>query len=107
MLLPYLNTLNNEKRIVLASASTMRRQILTQAGLTSFTISPSGFAEDLPKSDFPNSIAYVIKTSEHKLHDKVKEFKEAIATSQEGAEESKFERADIVIASDTIISFQD
>ena len=54
----------------------MRRQILQQAGLTNFIVSPSGFAEDLPKSDFATSIDYVVKTSEHKMHDKLRELKE-------------------------------
>ena len=98
MLLPYLNTLNSSKRIVLVSGSAMRKQILQQAGLTNFIVSPSGFAEDLPKSDFPNSIEYVIKTSEHKLYDKVRKLKEKTDQAQ---------KADILIAADTIVSFQD
>ncbi len=61
-------------------------------------IAASGFAEDLPKSDFPNSIEYVIKTSEHKLYDKVNELK---------GQTDQALKADIVIAADTIISFQD
>ena len=99
MLLPYLNKLNEEKRIVLASGSAMRKKILEQAGLTNFVVSPSGFAEDLPKSDFPDSISYVVKTSEHKLHDKVRELK---GNSADGGL-----KADILIAADTIISFED
>ena len=103
MLLPYLKTLNEEKRVVLASNSAMRKQILKQAGLTNFLVSPSGFAEDLPKSDFPDSIAYVVKTSEHKMLDKVNEFKAAASASPDDLSE----RVDIVIAADTIVSFQD
>ena len=99
MLLNYLDTLNNEKRIVLASGSSMRKKILEQVGLTNFVISPSGFAEDLPKSDFATSIDYVIKTSEVKLHEKARELKDQVAA---GAP-----KTDILIAADTIVSFED
>ena len=74
MLLPDLPTLQSY-RIVLASASVNRRDILKNCGLDfakgHFEISPSGFAEDLPKSDFANSREYVIKTSEMKLDYKI------------------------------------
>ena len=60
-------------RIVLASASENRKAILAQSGLKNFEISPSTFAEDLGKSLF-TSKEYVIKTSEHKLIDKLKDF---------------------------------
>ena len=54
----------------------------------------------MPKSEFPDSITYVVKTSEHKLHDKVRELKDSSAV--EGGL-----KAEIVIAADTIISFED
>ena len=38
-----------------------------------FEVSPSGFAEDLPKSEFATSKDYVIKTSEMKLEHKMNE----------------------------------
>jgi len=58
---------------VLASASVNRKKILETAGLTHFEVSPSNFAENLPKESFNNSKEYVIATSEGKLHDKIKE----------------------------------
>ena len=98
MLLPYLDALNSEKRIMLASASVMRKAILEQAGLKNLIISVSGFAEDLPKSDFATSVEYVVKTSEHKIRDKIEELK---SSADEAA------KVDIVIAADTIISYDD
>ena len=58
MLIPYLDTLNS-KRIILASRSVNRKQILEKSGLK-FEASESGFAEDLPKSDFNTSKDYVL-----------------------------------------------
>ena len=99
MLLPYLNTLNEQKTIVLASGSAQRKRLLEQVGLNNFIVSPSGFAEDLPKSDFPDSIAYVVKTSEHKLLHKLEELK---GNLPDGGL-----KADIVIVADSIASFED
>ena len=63
--------------IILASASENRRSILEKAGLYyengDYEVSPSGFAEDLPKEDFASSREYVIKTSEMKLDYKIEE----------------------------------
>ena len=87
-----------EYRIILASASTNRRDILKNAGLDyekgHFEISPSGFAEDLPKND--SSRDYVIKTSEMKLLHKIEEvFGE------------KNPKKTIIIAADTIVSLNE
>ena len=90
MLLPLLDALAS-KRIVLASASANRKLILEKAGL-SFETSASAFAEDLPHSEFATPAAYVVKTSEMKLLDKLRELCE------------KGEKAHIVIAADTIIA---
>jgi len=90
MLLPVLDTLNS-KRILLASASVNRKNIIEKSGLK-FDVSASTFEEDLPHSEFPNSAAYVVKTSEMKLLHKLEELKE------------KGDKADIVITADTIIS---
>ena len=72
MLLPFIEELNHLK-IILASASVNRKQIIEKAGLK-FDISPSTFEENLPHSDFPSSSEYVVKTSEMKLLHKLEEF---------------------------------
>jgi septum formation protein len=84
----------NSKRIILASASVNRKNILEKAGLH-FEQSPSTFEENLPHSSFATSSEYVVKTSEMKLLDKVQEFN------------AKGEFADIIIVADTIISIGD
>ncbi len=81
----------NSKRIILASASENRKNILEKVGLK-FEISASTFEENLPHSSFETSIDYVKKTSEMKLYHKLEEFKQ------------KDEKADIIITADTIIS---
>ncbi len=93
MLLPVLEELN-KKRIILASASVNRKNIIEKAGLK-FDISPSTFEENLPHSDFPTTSGYVVKTSEMKLMDKLNEFN------------AKGEFADIIIVADTIISLNE
>ena len=93
MLLPVLEQLNS-KTIVLASASVNRKNILEKAGLN-FEVSASTFEENLPHSSFATSSAYVVKTSEMKMLDKIEEFK------------SKGQKADIIITADTIISMDD
>ena len=76
MLLPIIDEIKT-MRVILASGSENRRNILKNAGLNfengDFEVSPSGFAEDLPKEDFATSRDYVIKTSEMKLNHKVEE----------------------------------
>ena len=84
----------NSKRILLASASVNRQEILKKCGLTNFVVSPSNFAEDLPKESFATSMEYVSKTCECKLVDKLAEL-----------ERKDGQAADIVICADTIISF--
>jgi predicted house-cleaning NTP pyrophosphatase (Maf/HAM1 superfamily) len=88
-----------EHRIVLASGSVNRRNILANCGLIyekgHFEASPSGFEENLDKNSFKSSRDYVIATSEMKLQHKVDEI--AGSTTQKT----------IVITGDTIISIDD
>ncbi|XP_077001971.1 putative bifunctional dTTP/UTP pyrophosphatase/methyltransferase protein [Tamandua tetradactyla] len=53
------------KRVVLASASPRRREILSQAGLR-FEVVPSRFKETLDKASFPTPYAYAIETAKQK-----------------------------------------
>ena len=73
MLLSIIDELN-QKKIVLASGSENRKQMLQSTGLTNFIVSPSNFEENLPKEDFKTSVDYVIMTSKMKLLDKLKEY---------------------------------
>ena len=65
MLLPVLDELNS-KRIILASASVNRKEIIDKSGLK-FEISASTFEENLPHSTFDTSSDYVVTTSKFKL----------------------------------------
>ncbi|KAF2218254.1 inosine triphosphate pyrophosphatase-like protein [Elsinoe ampelina] len=61
--LPALDSLKG-KRVILASASPRRKQLLAQIGLTDVEIIPSGAPEDFPKSLSP--FEYVLRTAESK-----------------------------------------
>ncbi|KAF2638367.1 Maf/Ham1 [Massarina eburnea CBS 473.64] len=64
--IPALNELRG-KRVILASASPRRRQLLGLLGLANVEIIPSDFAENLPKSMTPYE--YVLHTAQHKAID--------------------------------------
>ena len=50
MILDALPRLAASTRVVLASASPRRAELLRQLGITKFEVRPSSFAEDLPKT---------------------------------------------------------
>uniref|UniRef100_A0A2K6FSC6 Acetylserotonin O-methyltransferase like n=1 Tax=Propithecus coquereli TaxID=379532 RepID=A0A2K6FSC6_PROCO len=54
-----------QKRVVLASASPRRREILSNAGLR-FEVVPSRFKEKLDKASFPTPYAYAVETARQK-----------------------------------------
>ncbi|KAI8933903.1 hypothetical protein NX059_009596 [Plenodomus lindquistii] len=92
--LPALNELRRN-RVVLASASPRRRQLLTQIGLTNLDICPSRFAENL--SHDLGALNYVLETASAKARD---------VYSVEIDNKERGEPA-IVIAADTIIVSHD
>ncbi|KAF2006513.1 Maf-domain-containing protein [Amniculicola lignicola CBS 123094] len=79
------------KRVILASQSPRRRQLLAQIGITSLDICPSQFAENLPKHLSP--FEYVLQTATAKAMD---------VYAREIDNEAKGEPA-ILIAADTIV----
>lgn len=82
-----------DKRIVLASASPRRREILERIGLGHAEIIPSTFPETLDKSQFASPEEYVLATA----WEKAKEVYERV-NSENGAGP-----APLVIAADTIV----
>ncbi|KAL6706385.1 hypothetical protein ACN47E_005491 [Coniothyrium glycines] len=92
--LPALNLLRRS-RVVLASASPRRRQLLAQIGLTNIDIVPSKFAEDL--SHDLGALNYVLETASAKAQDV---YKTELNNEQRG-------EPAIVIAADTIIVSHD
>ncbi|KNC85146.1 maf-like protein [Sphaeroforma arctica JP610] len=92
MILPHLSVLNS-KRIVLASGSPRRKELLDKLGLK-FEIVPSIFEENLDKDDYPNCYDYVRQTSIHKA-------KEVFARLLK--QRSPDAMPHIIIAADTIV----
>jgi septum formation protein len=92
--LPALNHLRGS-RVVLASASPRRRQLLAQLGLTKIDIVPSKFAENLDHS--LGALNYVLETASAKAHDV---YKTEINNRERG-------EPAIVIAADTIVVSHD
>ncbi|CAI9629429.1 maf-domain-containing protein [Alternaria burnsii] len=88
--LPALNELRGS-RVVLASASPRRRQLLAQIGLTKIDVCPSKFAENLDHS--LGALNYVLETASAKAHDV---YKTEIDNRERG-------EPAIVIAADTIV----
>ncbi|KAF1851295.1 Maf-domain-containing protein [Cucurbitaria berberidis CBS 394.84] len=91
---PYLNDLRRQ-RVVLASASPRRRQLLAQIGLYKIDICPSKFAEDLPYS--LGALNYVLETASAKAMDV---YKREIDNHEKG-------EPAIIISADTIIVSHD
>ncbi|KAF3932800.1 hypothetical protein ABW19_dt0207864 [Dactylella cylindrospora] len=87
--LPCLNLLRG-KRVILASASPRRKQLLAQIGLSKVDVVPSDFAEDLDKSKY-TAIDYVMETAQQKC---MGVYKQEIDADIEPA---------LVIAADTVI----
>lgn len=83
----------NAQRIVLASGSPRRKQILENVGLK-FEVIPSTFEETLDKSKFPNPVDYVLETATHKTLQVAKTVKTTKSTSI----------PNLVIGADTIVS---
>ena len=88
--LPSLNLLRN-RRVILASASPRRKQLLAQIGLTNVEIIPSKFEENLSKSASP--FEYVLATAEAK----------AMAVYMNEINNEKAGEPGLIIAADTIV----
>lgn len=79
------------KRVILASASPRRKQLLAQIGLTNVEIIPSKFEENLSKSVTP--FEYVLATATEK----------AMAVYQQEADNEHTPEPGLIIAADTIV----
>ncbi|KAI9290250.1 N-acetylserotonin O-methyltransferase-like protein-like protein [Umbelopsis sp. AD052] len=90
---PHLQRLKS-KKVVLASASPRRREIIRNLGLD-FDVVPSLFPENLDKSTFRQPLGYVSETSKGK----------ALEVYQRLKDESR--PADLVIGLDTIVVIDD
>lgn len=88
--LPALSLLRG-KRIILASQSPRRKQLLAQIGLTNVEVVPSNFEENLPKSLSP--FEYVLSTATQK----------ALAVYKQELEDAEKEEPALILAADTIV----
>uniref|UniRef100_A0A8D2E0T5 Acetylserotonin O-methyltransferase like n=1 Tax=Sciurus vulgaris TaxID=55149 RepID=A0A8D2E0T5_SCIVU len=79
------------KRVVLASASPRRQEILSNAGLR-FEVVPSRFKETLSKAAFPSPFAYAMETAKQK----------ALEVAQR-MHQKDLRTPDVVIGADTIV----
>jgi septum formation protein len=79
------------RRVILASASPRRRQLLAQIGLRDVEVIPSTFAEDLSKSQTP--FQYVLNTATEK----------AMQVYNAEIDNSEKDEPALVIAADTIV----
>uniref|UniRef100_A0A3Q2LQJ1 Acetylserotonin O-methyltransferase like n=1 Tax=Equus caballus TaxID=9796 RepID=A0A3Q2LQJ1_HORSE len=80
------------KRVVLASASPRRQEILRQAGLR-FEVVPSRFKEMLPKALFPSPPAYAVETAKQKALEVARRM-----------HQKDLRAPDVVIGADTIVA---
>lgn len=90
LMLPALSRLRS-RRVILASASPRRKQLLAQLGLTNIEIIPSNFAEDLAKESSP--FDYVLSTANAK----------AMAVYKQEADSDEKAEPGLIIAADTIV----
>ncbi|KAL0935254.1 uncharacterized protein CTRU02_209845 [Colletotrichum truncatum] len=95
--LPIISYLKS-KRVILASASPRRRQLLAQVGLTNLEITPSTKPEDLDKTAY-GPYEYVAATARQKCLDV---YETALQTHL-----ASIPDPDVVIAADTVIVTQD
>ncbi|RNF08795.1 septum formation inhibitor, Maf-like protein [Trypanosoma rangeli] len=107
MVLQHLDLLRR-KRIVLASASPRRREILEKVGLHHLEVCVSGFAENLPKANFTCGGDYALRTARHKAEDVVRQLQQpqqAVEVTDE--KRNGFDPPppfDILIAADTVVT---
>ncbi|XP_028359512.1 probable bifunctional dTTP/UTP pyrophosphatase/methyltransferase protein [Phyllostomus discolor] len=83
-----------DKRVVLASASPRRQEILSHAGLR-FTVVPSKFKENLSKASFPTPYAYAMETAKQKALEVARRM-----------HQKDLRAPDIVIGADTIVALE-
>ncbi|KAJ2707120.1 hypothetical protein H4R19_004938 [Coemansia spiralis] len=72
---PLTDALSRRFRVVLASGSPRRKDLLDRLGIV-YEIVPSGFAEDLDKAQFASAGDYVLENATQKAHDVYRRIKD-------------------------------
>lgn len=109
MLLDALPRLAATTKVVLASASPRRAELLRQLGITKFDVRPSSFAEDLPKTTDGASYARATARAKAKevaalvVAEQEEEARRTAASASAASSESKEPRNVIIIAADTVV----
>lgn len=85
-------------RVVLASASPRRAELLKQVGVTTFDVRPSTFEETLDKGAFPSGAAYAVATARAKAAEVAAAVRAGMAAATSPA---------LVIAADTVVQAPD
>ncbi|XP_036883617.1 probable bifunctional dTTP/UTP pyrophosphatase/methyltransferase protein isoform X2 [Sturnira hondurensis] len=83
-----------DKRVVLASASPRRQEILSNAGLR-FEVIPSRFKEQLSKASFPTPYAYAMETAKQKALEVARRM-----------HQKDLRAPDVLIGADTIVALE-
>jgi septum formation protein len=68
---PYLNILKSKYRVILASGSPRRQEILKNMGISDFTVKLSGFEENFDRTLYPKASDYCLATAIRKGADVV------------------------------------
>jgi septum formation protein len=93
--MPILKELNKvDRRIILASGSPRRRELLQLMGITKFDILKSDFDEDLDKSQYPTAQEYCLATAVCKAKDVVSKLEASSGLQRIGT---------VLVGSDTIV----
>ncbi|EAN86450.1 putative septum formation inhibitor, Maf-like protein [Trypanosoma cruzi] len=109
MVLQHLDLLRR-KRIVLASASPRRREIIAGVGLHHIEVCASGFAEDLSKDEFTCGGDYALRTARRKAEEVVRQLQRQQQQQELGGRDEKGNASespspfDILIAADTVVT---
>ncbi|KAJ2518965.1 hypothetical protein GGI11_002716 [Coemansia sp. RSA 2049] len=98
--LPWLSALSSQYRIILASASPRRKELLDRLNIE-YEVIPSEFAENLDKSQFASAKGYVLETACKKTEEVYNRIKREMETYQQ-----QWRRL-LVIGADTIVVSSD
>ncbi|GIL78144.1 hypothetical protein Vretimale_7515 [Volvox reticuliferus] len=93
----------NAKRVVLASGSPQRRELLSNIGMK-FEVLVSRFDEKLPKDRFPSGAEYALETARHKALDVAAMVEEQRQQQDlEGQGHPTHIPVDLIISADTVV----
>lgn len=93
MLEPFKHILQHQ-RIILASGSPRRKEVLQNIGLN-FEVIPSTYEENLNPDNYPDPSEFVIETAFHKVEEVAERLK------------SDARKPDLIIGADTVVVFED